>query len=165
MLRLFLAALILFALPSCIGKGPFQQVQLCLHDQASTDLFIQTMKEISLAHGMKFTDRSIETNRELTTLNVKPNYEVMNISGIRKDGVSWGAGNTGLSAFEVSIGFGEGSNPSGAHEFANAVIDALEQRWDIYRVPENQGAFPRCNAQKPNNSFKPTPLRGVGKAS
>ena len=165
MLRLFLAALILFALPSCIGKGPFQQVQLCLHDRASTDLFIQIMKEISLAHGMKFTDRSIETNRELTTLNVKPNYEVMNISGIGKDGVSWGAGNTGLSEFEVSIGFGEGSNPSGAHAFANAVIDALEQRWDIYRVPENQGAFPRCNAQKPNNSFKPTPLRGVGKAS
>jgi len=163
MLRLFIAALILFALPSCVGKGPFLQVQLCLHDQTSANLFIQMMKEISVAHGMKFTNRSTETNRELKTLNVKPNYEVMNVSGIRKDGVSWGAGNTGLSEFEVSIGFGEGSNPSAAHEFANAVTKALEQKWPIYRVHKNQGAFPRCNAQKPNNSFKPSPLRGLGR--
>ena len=118
------------------------------------------MKEISVAHGMKFTDRSTETNRELTTLKVKPNYEVINISAMRHDGVSWGAGNIGLSEFEVSIGFGQGSNPPAAHEFANSVIATLEQKWHVYRVPQNRGAFPRCAAQKPNKSFKPRPLRG-----
>ena len=165
MLRFFIAVLILLALPSCIGKGPFQQIQLCLHDQASTHLFIQTMKEISVAHGMRFIDRSADTSRELTALNANPNYPVMNISGIGNDGIGWAAGNTGLSEFEVSIGFSKGANPPAAHEFANAAIKTLEQTWHIYRVPENQGVFPRCNAQKPNNSFKPTPLRGVGKVS
>jgi hypothetical protein len=160
MLRYFIAALIFVALPGCAGKGPFQQIQLCSHDQTSTNLFIQMMKEISVAHGMKFTDRSTETNRELTALKVKPNYEVMNIGAVRHDAVSWGAGNTGLSEFEVSIGFGQGSNPSAAHEFANTVIGALEKKWHVYHVPQNKGAFPRCAAQKPNNSFKPKPLRG-----
>jgi len=165
MLRLFIAALVVFALPGCVGKRPSQQIQLCLHDQASSDLFVQIMKEISVVHGMKFTDRSTETNRELATLKVKPNYEVMNISAIRGDGVGWGAGNLGLSEFEVSIGFGEGSNPPAAREFVNAVIRALGQKWHVYHVPQDRGALPRCAAQKPNNSFKPTPLRGVGKAS
>ncbi|WP_411833344.1 hypothetical protein [Pseudoxanthomonas mexicana] len=117
------------------------------------------MKKISIAHGMKFTDRSSETNRGLTTLGRKPGYQVMNISAIRDDGVGWGAGNTGLSEFEVSIGFG-GLNSPAAQEFANAVIGLLEQNWRVYHVPQNQGAFPRCVAQKPNNSFKPKPLRG-----
>ncbi|RYE02115.1 MAG: hypothetical protein EOP50_00835 [Sphingobacteriales bacterium] len=161
MLRFITVALILFALPSCIGKRPFKQIQLCLHDQASSQLFMQMMKEMSVAHGMKFTDRSTETNREMTTLKVKPNYEVMNISAIRHDGVGWGAGNTGLSEFEVSIGFGQGSNTIAAHEFANAVIEALEKEWYVYQVPQDRGAFPRCAAEKPNNSFKPSPLRGL----
>ena len=160
MLRFLTIALILLALPSCVGKRPYKQVQLCLHNRASSHLFVQMMKEMSVAHGMKFTDRSAETNREMTTLKVKPAYEVMNISAIRHDGVSWGAGNTGLSEFEVSIGFGEGSNPTAAHEFANAVIGALEKEWHVFHVPKDRGAFPRCAAEKPNNSFKPRPLRG-----
>ena len=146
MLRLFIAVLMLLALPGCIGKGPFQQIQLCLHDRASTHLFIETMKEMSVAHGMRFIDRSADTSRELTALNANPNYTVMNISGIGDDGIGWAAGNTGLSEFEVSIGFSEGSNPSAAHEFANAVVKTLEKTWHIYHVPKNQGVSPRCSA-------------------
>jgi hypothetical protein len=163
MLRLFIATLVILMFSGCVGKHPFKQVQLCLHDQAGSQLFVQKMKEISISHGMKFTDRSSETNRELATLSKKPDYQVMNISARRDDGVGWGAGNFGLSEFEVSIGFGGKESPA-AREFADAVIRALEEKWRVYPVPPDRGAFPICVAQKPNNSFKPTPLRGVGKA-
>ena len=161
MLRFFVATLAFLTSSGCVGKHPFKQVQLCLDDQSNVNLFIQTMKDLSIANGMKFTDRSAETNKELAALNAKPDYEVMNISARRNDGVGWAAGNTGLSEFEVSIGFGHAPNLTAAHEFANVAIKSLEQKWRVYDVPQGQGAFPGCIEQKPNNSFKPTPLRGA----
>lgn len=144
--RLLVISLILCSLvgilSGCTGKGPFRMVQLCLHDEQNVALFKDTMKSLSKSHGMNYVDRSAASQRESIALKLKQAYPLINIGGIGKDGTSWGAGNGGLPAYEVGLGFTEGSNPAAAHRFADMVIRELKQKWPVDVLPPGRGAFP-----------------------
>lgn len=145
-IRLLLVSVVLSSLlgmlSGCTGKGPFLMVQLCLHDVKNVVLFKDTMKSLSESQGMEYGDRSAAAEKELIALKVKQSYPFLNISGTRADGVGWGATNLGMSAYEVGLGFSEGSNPEDAHRFANMVIKTLKQKWQVYELPPGRGAFP-----------------------
>lgn len=126
------------------GQQPFRQVQLCLADAADTARFIEVMQSVSESHHMQYRDRSVDTQKELVTLQQAPDYSVLNIGAHDAAGVGWGAGNLGLSAYEMSIGFIEGTNPAAGHAFAEDVIRRLSSKWTVYEVPSNRGALPRC---------------------
>lgn len=136
-------------LSGCVGKQPFLEVQLCLHDEQNLELFVGTMKSISQSQGMDYVDRSAASQSELTALNASPNYSLINISAFRKDNVGWGAGNLGLSAYEIGLGFSEGTNPAEAHRFADMVVATLKKKWTVYVVPSGRGALPMKNCGPP----------------
>ena len=126
------------------GQQPFLQVQLCLADAADRARFIEVMQSVSESHHMRYYDQSAMTQKQLATLEQAPDYPVFNIGAHDETGVGWGGGNLGLSAFEMSIGFSEGSNPAAGHAFAKDVIRRLSSKWTVYEVPSNRGALPRC---------------------
>lgn len=140
-----LGLLFLILISSCGGgRPPFLMVQLCLKDSSDMDQFMSLMKSISASNGMTFIDRSSLTRKELKELKVSPNYRIINISGDDGSGVGWSAGNFALSGHEIAIGFSEGANPERARQFSEEVINVLNQKWDVHRVPPNKGATPIC---------------------
>lgn len=106
--------------------------------------FIKRMKIISESNEMKFIDRSEVSQKELANLKVNPDYPLINISAKDKNRVGWGASNFSLSAYEVVIGFSEGSDPAYARIFAQKVINQLGTEWQVYKVPSGRGAMPIC---------------------
>ena len=122
------------------GKRPFLMVQLCLQNQQGVHLFKDVMRDITNSEHMTFVDRSETTQGELTELKAAPPFQVVHLIGYRADGTGWSAGNIGLSAYEVAMGFSQGSNPKEARNFANMTIARLEKEWHVYTVPEGQGA-------------------------
>jgi hypothetical protein len=117
-------------------------VQMCLGDEKGAALFMSTMKGIAQSQNMAFIDGSRKNQEDLVQLKVSPNYRLIDIGIERKDGVGLSAGNVGLSAYEVAIGFSEGSNPVEAHQFTDVTVGTLKQAWDVHVVPSGQGAFP-----------------------
>ena len=127
----------------CVGKHPFLMVQMCVENEQGIADFKATMKDLAESNGMEFFDGSAETQQSLTEMNVAPGYPIIHIASKGPENYNFGAGNMGLSAFEVSVGFSEGSNPQAARQFAESVVNALQQRWEVHAVPPGQGAFPR----------------------
>lgn len=130
------------------GKRPFLMVQVCLRDEQNRGQFISMMKSIAQSEGMNLIDGSASTQRDLTALKANPNYQIINIGVLRGDGMGLGAGNLGLSPYEVALGFSEGSSSSEAHRFADVVIGALKQKWHVELVPTGRGALPMKNCGK-----------------
>lgn len=128
----------------CSGRHPFLTVQLCLGDQSGVEKFIEYMREASELSQMKYIDRSEISQNELARLEVSPKYRIVNISAKDKSGTGWGASNFGLSAYEIVIGFSEGSDPEHARIFASKVIEQLQAEWDVHTVPSDRGAMPIC---------------------
>jgi len=122
------------------GEGPFRIVQLCLRNANDVALFERVMRAISESKHMEYEDRSAASQRELIALGMSPSYTLINISADRADGVGWGAGNLGLHAYQVAIGFSRGSNPTAAHQFADLVVKRLKQKWLVHVVPPGRGA-------------------------
>lgn len=113
------------------------------------------MKAISRSQHMRFVDGSAATENDLLSLKASPHYRLINIGADREDGMGWGAGNLGLSAYEVAIGFSVGSNPAEAHRFADMVVGTLKQKWQVYVVPPGRGALPLKNCSSQQNDTKP----------
>jgi len=139
-LAVFLLLLSLFS--GCTGKHSFLMVQLCLRNEQNVAVFTEMMKSISQSQRMDFTDGGVITQKGLTKLKTSPNYPLIYVGANRKDGVGWEGGNLGLSAYEVALGFSEGSNPADARRFADLVISELNKRWSVYVVPTGRGALP-----------------------
>jgi hypothetical protein len=129
------------------GKPPFLMVQVCLRDEQNLALFTNTLKSIAQAEHMNYLDNSAVTQNELASIYRKlkkanPNGLVINIGVVREDGMGLSAGNLGLPTYQVALGFSEGSSSSEAHRFADLVVGALGQTWQVEIVPNGQGALP-----------------------
>lgn len=135
-------------LTGCVGKRPFLMVQICLGGKHDVTLFKNMMKEIAQSQHMNYFDGSKSTQKDLEAMEVSPKYQIIDINIERADGVGFSAGNRGLSAYEVAIGFSEGKNPTEAHNLADLVIRILKQRWQVNIVPPNQGALPTKSCNK-----------------
>lgn len=138
----------LFSLLSGCGKRPFLIVQVCLGDQQNVAVFKNMMKSIARSEHMEYSDASVTTQKQLTVIKSNPNYSVINLDVDGEDGVGLGAINVGLSAYEVAIGFAQGTNPKEAQRFADTVVAALKTKWYVYTVPPGQGALPLAACQK-----------------
>lgn len=128
-------------LAGCVGAVPFLQVQVCLDDEKNVREFIDVMRSASRSHGMEYFDRSAASQRELHALNKDPGYPLISISAHDRHGVGWAAGNLGLSAHEVALGFSEGADPATARKFADDISAQLSRKWKLYRVPPDSGAL------------------------
>jgi len=132
------------------GKGPFRIVQFCLTGPNEIPAFTAFMNEIAQENRMQFFDRSGQTHDELQSLasdnkNVPVNERAVNIGAHQGDDFSFGAGNLGLPARQIAIGF-NGNDLGAARAFSNAVVKKLSTRWRVHEVPEGRGAAPlsRC---------------------
>ncbi len=131
------------------GKRPFLMVQLCLGDERNLSEFTSMMRSIAQSEGMKFVDGSAETKKDLKVIGA-PQHPgpVINMGFDREDGVGLMAGDLGSPDYQVAVGFSEGSNPSGAHAFADRVVSRLKTRWHVETVPAGKGAFPMKTCEK-----------------
>jgi hypothetical protein len=141
------AALIVTVCGCSPGKGPFLQVQFCLADEREIADLANMMQLIARSEGMKFGDRSKEATEELARINKsiqEPafNGEIIIMRVYGRDGMGMSATNLAPVTDQITVGFSEGSDPSKARRFADAVIDRLEERWEIVPVPANHGAIP-----------------------
>ncbi|WP_234446965.1 hypothetical protein [Luteimonas sp. MC1572] len=120
---------------------------------------------------MRYVDGSKSTADDLkvmgaTGTNMHTDGRLIHV-GVEADaGHGLTAGNMGLNPYDVAVGFSRGRDIDAAHTFSGKVIARLEKHWTVKVVPKDSGAFPNpeCaqgTAAPPNNSFKPTPLRGA----
>jgi hypothetical protein len=123
-------------------------VQLCLRDQQNVFLFKNVVRSIAQSEHMKFIDGSTMTQKDLNTLKVGPKFPLVYIGVDGADGVGMEGGNLGLSAYEVALGFSEGSNSVAAHRFADTVVGELKKRWPVFVVPRDRGATHSKNCEK-----------------
>lgn len=135
------------ALPGCAGQHPFRMAQLCLRDEQGVAAFTGAMKEIAESENMEFVDGGAATQKDLRRLHASPDYRLVYLGIKGPDGMGLEAGNLGLSAYEVAIGFSTGSNPAAAHRFAERVIGTLGKRWKVYGVPAGRGALPLADCR------------------
>lgn len=105
------------------------------------------MQSIAQSEHMTFIDNSAATQKDLESVDhtlekLHQTSPVINIGVEREDRTGLGAGNLGLSTYEVAVGFSEGSNPSEAHRFADMVVKRLGELWHVETVPAGTGARP-----------------------
>lgn len=131
------------------GKAPFRTVQFCLAGPQEIPAFTSFMNEIAQEYRMEFTDRSGQTEDELQALasdnkNVPVNKRAVNIGADRGGEISFGAGNLGMPAEQIVVGF-NGTNVGEARQFADTVVGKLSARWHVHEVPQGRGASPLAN--------------------
>lgn len=120
-------------------------VEVCLAGSSDLAAFKEEMQSISRAQGMDLIDDSANTQKGLESIS-NPHVTqsmhgpLINMGANRKDGSGFMIGNLGMPANQVVIGFGEGSNPTDAHRFADDVVNKLKQRWRVETVPSGTGA-------------------------
>ena len=165
-------AVILCHLAGCIGSRPLEMVQLCVRDKQGITDFKSALKSIAEEQNMKFLDGSSATARDLSEMRqggsrMQANAGLLYVGVERDDGLGLEAGNLGLNAFDIAVGFSVSPTRKQAQAFANLVKARLAARWPLKRVPQDRGAlpdptctFPSRSGPPPNNSFKPKPLRG-----
>jgi hypothetical protein len=133
------------------GKPPFLMAQVCLRNAEDLAAFTREMQVIAQSEGKQLIDRSAATQKEFDTIGhpvegarTRP---VINMGILLGDGVGLTVGNLGLPGYQVAVGFSEGSKPTDAHRFADAVINGLAQRWRVESVPAGTGAkgMENCN--------------------
>ncbi len=120
-------------------------VQFCLAGPQEIGPFTSFMDSIAHDYRMDFTDRSGATEAELDAtsdiVKIPMHHQTLNIGADRNGDFSFGAGNLGMPAEQIVIGF-NGSKPDEAKKFADAVVSKLSTRWHIHEVPQGRGAFP-----------------------
>ena len=150
------------------GQANFLQVQFCVANQQGVSLLKDSLQSIAREERMRYVDGSKATTRDLKRINPDGNNIHTDgrliFIGVEADDYSLIASNLGLNPFDVSVGFVPDTPASRA--FSDRVVKRLQRHWTLKVVPKNSGAFPdpQCaqgTAAPPNNSFKPTPLRGA----
>lgn len=140
-----IACMIIFAsglLSACEGKHPFLVVQLCLRDDRDAAQLTEVIESIARSENLRYIDRGASTQKELVRQNSSPPYKLIYFGVKGEGGIGLEGGNLGLSAYEVAIGFSEGTNSQRSHKFADAVIEAISKKWKISVVPADRGAMP-----------------------
>jgi hypothetical protein len=149
-LRVLLPLLMLSGAASCARSnvGPSQMVQLCLRDEKDTKQLVDLLKRVASENEMEFIDRSSASQIELTRLQKDPGYKIISISASRSDGLGFAAGNLGLGAHEIAIGFTNGNNTEDSSELVHSTMRELGLRWSVRSVPEGHGAMksPVCDS-------------------
>lgn len=127
------------------GKGPFLQVQLCVHDRSGVQKFVDEMHNLAAEKSMSLVDRSSEARRDLEAMGqISPRdpKRILRLRVAGEKGIGVSAANFGLATYQITLSFSEGSDPLKARQFASEVIQRLRQHWNVSIVPPNRGALP-----------------------
>ena len=119
-------------------------VQLCVADDRGLDHFKQTLRSIARDEHI---DGSLETTRDLNAIgatgkNIHTDGTLVNVGVESDSGPSLTAGNLGLNAYDIAVGFARGHDSNAASAFSNRVVARLGKRWAIRTVPKDSGAVP-----------------------
>jgi hypothetical protein len=142
------AAAIAVMLGACTPAAhPFRMVTMCVNDKPGMVEFANVMRSIALAENMKFADGSANTQRNINAISptVDEKHQpsmLINIGLERKDGLTVGAGNLGLSTYQVAVGFSDGARLSESQAVADRVVAELRKHWQVQQVPGGSGALP-----------------------
>jgi hypothetical protein len=111
-------------------------VQFCLAGPQEMGFFTSFMDSIAQEYQMEFTDRSGATEAELHEVgkNSPVTHPTLNIGADRNGEFSFGAGNLGMPAEQIVVGF-NGAKPEEAIQFANAVVSKLSTKWHVHEIP------------------------------
>jgi len=134
------------------GEHPFLSVQFCFTEEHGPNEFRRVLQDIAREEAMSFGDRSEEAQAELEAIGDLPEDVAgsfpLIVVRVWKPEYGLGAGNAGLGADQVSLGFSPDSPD--ARSFARRTVARLNDTWDVVTVPDGQGAFPlQCVAQEP----------------
>jgi hypothetical protein len=125
------------------GKRPFLTAQVCVRDAQELAQFTRAIQLIAQSEGMRFFDRSEESERELKGLHSSAlTIPTVNMSASKANGVWFVATNLGLPRYQLAVSFSEGSNPVEAHRLAEDVVRKLQAQWHVKIVPAGRGALP-----------------------
>jgi len=135
---------------SACGGGEYsdKSIQICLGDREKLGELTEDLRVIAQYNGMVFSDRSVDTKREIEIIN--SNREkgalstdpVINMGIYRSDGMAINVGNLGLPGYQVMLSFWVGKNPTEGRHFIDSVTKQLEEKWDVFHVPPGVGAAP-----------------------
>ena len=129
------------------AQEEFLAVQMCLVDEAGVTQLKNIMRDVAKSENLQFIDNSAETGRALRNIGAEEAARHgaafaidVHIEGEHGLGVT--AGNLGLPAYQVALGFTAGRNAAKAHKLADRLVQALSQRWRVQTVPKGQGTLP-----------------------
>jgi hypothetical protein len=145
--NLMLLILLSIVLSDCAdGKRPFLNASICLDSQRSVIQFKKMIQLAAAVNGMKYFDRTDETEREyyILKLNRLDDF-VLNAGALAEDGMAVTASEIQGPGYQIGLGFSEGSRPIKARIFANQFIKLLSIRWKVVVIPGNVGILPEQN--------------------
>jgi hypothetical protein len=96
---------------------------------------------------MRYIDGSMGTTRDLKAIgaagkNIHTDGKLVNLGVEADSGPSLTAGNLGLNAYDIAVGFARGQETDAANAFSNRVVARLKQHWSVETVPKGSGALP-----------------------
>lgn len=128
------------------AQEEFLAVQMCLVDESGVTQLKNIMRNVAQLESLQFIDNSAETGRALKNIGAEgaaahsAAFAIdVHIEGEHGLGVT--AGNLGLPAYQVALGFTAGRDAAKAQRLADHLVHALSQRWHVQTVPRGQGSF------------------------
>ncbi len=125
----------------------FRSLQICVVDQRGVAILKGLMREAAAFERLQFIDNSARQGRDLKYIGadglLKRDASLaidIHIEGNGGMGVT--AGNLGLPAYQVAIGFTEGADPAKAHRLAARLIQVLAKQWQVETISVHKGAMP-----------------------
>lgn len=145
-LILFLS--LIFLIEGCSRtQEAFLSIQICLIDQQGVVKFLDIMQEVAKAENLTFIDSSAKTAAELKMIDPNKDakrdlFRIIHVGIEGSGGMGVTAGNLGLPAYQIALGFTEGDDAVKAHQLSKRLVATLSQYWLIETVPAGQGALP-----------------------
>lgn len=144
----------LLSLGACAeSEGTFRMVQFCLSDPGEVEAMTETLRTVAMSHGLKFHDRSAQTEAELASIaedlpDLKIAHPSVNIGTGGRMGFS--AANFPETPTQIVVSFSSGDDLRLSKQLSDSVVQSLASRWRVHEVPnpETSGAFPleRCDS-------------------
>lgn len=129
------------------ARSAFEQVQMCVGDEQGIAELKSVMRAVAQSENLRFIDNSDQQAQDVKDVGADKALKRdvsraidLHIEG--ESGLGVTAGNLGLPAYQVGLGFSEGRDPGKAHRLANRLIYSLSQHWNVQRVPSSQGILP-----------------------
>ena len=122
------------------------QIEMCVIDRDGVALFKNTMQAIAKSEGLHFLDGSAQTGNELKIIGVAVGHDYalsINVGINDRSGYNYAmGGNLGLPAYQIALGFGNGSDQTKARRLSDRLVKAFSRHWRVETVSVGQGVPP-----------------------
>ncbi len=135
------------ALGGCSAQQQFYAVQVCPVPPADFSKLAEVMRRNAERESLSFVNNSTDLQTSLSNIDAETDLPAdrsllidLHIEGANGLGVT--AGNLGLYASQVSLGFTEGGDPIKARRLKDSLIRDLGAIWTVTRVDHTRGIQP-----------------------